>query len=189
MVYGTTIDVVRSCGRPFSQLPRPEPLPPSARIYGLQKKGVRHASTVITNEQQLFQHIDIRGTYDATVSSDPEFTPTALGGSKHVGLSPQYFARDQGTRSVVHRADHLGPGPGRGLRTSLWGRVCNHLCRCGPPVSAWARLFVAKCLHSLVKSESSPSDCRALIGRQNLRPTVALKLERFHHRLFAISYR
>ena len=50
MVLGTAIDVVWSCGRPFPELPQPEPLPSSVHIYGLQKKGIRYASTVIANE-------------------------------------------------------------------------------------------------------------------------------------------
>ena len=134
MVFGTAIDVVWSRGRPFPELPQPEPLPSSVRFYGLQKKGIGYASTVITNEQQLFQYIHFGGAYDATTRPDLESTATTLGGSNHMGLSPQYFACDQGTRPVVLRADNVGEGPGRGLRTSLWWRACNHLRRCGPPV-------------------------------------------------------
>ena len=60
MVFGTAIDVVWSGGRSFPKLPPPaEPLPSSVRFYGLQKEGIRYASTIVANEQQrLFQHID-----------------------------------------------------------------------------------------------------------------------------------
>lgn len=152
MVFGTAINVVWSCGRLFPEWPQPQPkpLPSSVRFYGLQKKGIRYASTVIANEQQLLQYIDFRGTYDAIICSDLELTPTTLGSSNHMGLSPQQLACDQGTRSVV-RADNIGEGPGRGLRTSLWWRACNHLRRCGPSVSAWTKVCIAKCLYNLAE--------------------------------------
>lgn len=50
MVFGTTINVVWFRGRPFPELPQSEPLPSPIRFHGLQKEGIRHASTVIANE-------------------------------------------------------------------------------------------------------------------------------------------
>ncbi len=151
MVYGTAIDVVWSCGRPFPEFPRPESLPSPVRFYGLQKKGIRYASTVIANEQQLFQHINFRGTHDAAIGCGLEFTPTTLGSPNHMGFSPKQFACDQGSRSVVFRADNLGEGAGRGLWTSLWRRACNHVHRCGPPMSAWTKVCIAKCVRDLAE--------------------------------------
>ena len=81
MVYGTAINVVWSCRRPFPELQWPEPLPSSVRFYGLQKKGIGDAPTVIANKQQLFLYIDLGSPYDAVTGSNLKSTPSTLGGS------------------------------------------------------------------------------------------------------------